>query len=62
MRFNQVPIVQKKLCLTSAQEIGIRPGPLFGKLKQGQSVNFEGKTLKPEDFVGIYLEIYVKHK
>jgi len=41
-----------QLNASKLKEIGIRPGPLFGKLKQGQSVNFEGKTLKPEDFVG----------
>ena len=31
---------------------GIRPGPIFGKLKAGQTVHFEGQTLDPKDFVG----------
>ena len=44
------------------QEIGIKPGPLFGKLKQRKTVEFEGKTLKPEDFVGINVGIYIIKK
>lgn len=32
--------------------VGIKPGPIYGKLKAGQVVEFEGKVMKPEDFVG----------
>jgi len=33
-------------------EVGIKPGPIYGKLKAGLSVDWEGKTLCPEDFLG----------
>ena len=31
---------------------GIKPGPIYGKLKAGQSVEWEGKTFFPEHFLG----------
>lgn len=31
---------------------GIAPGPIFGKLKSGQKVEFEGEILDPTDFIG----------
>ena len=34
------------------QELGIKPGPFYGKLKTGKPVEFEGKVLQPEDFLG----------
>ena len=35
------------------QEVGLKPGPDYGKLKAGKPVEFEGVLLKPEDFLGI---------
>ena len=35
------------------QEVGLKPGPDYGKLKTGKPVEFEGVLLKPEDFLGI---------
>jgi len=34
------------------QAVGIKPGPIYGKLKAGKTVEFEGNTLRPEDFLG----------
>lgn len=31
--------------------MGIKPGPLYRKLKEGKRVEFKGKVLKPEDFI-----------
>lgn len=33
-------------------DIGIKPGPIYGKLKAGQEVEWEGKVLRPSDFLG----------
>ena len=33
-------------------EVGIKPGPIYGKLKAGLTVEWEGKTLCPKDFLG----------
>ena len=33
-------------------EVGIKPGPIYGKLKAGLTVEWEGKVLRPEDFLG----------
>merc|ERR1711974_35616 len=33
-------------------EVGIKPGPIYGKLKAGLTVEFEGKTLCPKEFLG----------
>jgi len=35
-----------------AVELGIPPGPLFAKLQRGNSVEINGKTIKPEDVMG----------
>ena len=32
--------------------MGIKPGPIFGKLKSGQEVDFQGYRLNPKDFLG----------
>ena len=33
-------------------EVGIKPGPIYGKLKAGLTVEWEGNILRPEDFLG----------
>lgn len=35
-----------------AIELGIRPGPLFGKLHNGEEVEVNGKIIKPEQVLG----------
>jgi ribonuclease Z len=35
-----------------AIELGIPPGPLFSKLQKGNSVNIDGKKIRPEDVMG----------
>ena len=34
------------------QSMGIKPGPIYGGLKAGKTIEFEGKILKPEEFLG----------
>ncbi len=35
-----------------AEELGIPPGPLYGRLHRGEEVEFEGRTIKPEQVLG----------
>lgn len=35
-----------------AIELGIPPGPLFGKLQRGETINIKGKVIKPEEVIG----------
>lgn len=35
-----------------AHELGVPPGPLFGKLHHGEAVEVDGRTIKPADVVG----------
>ena len=41
-----------KLDAARLLEVGIKPGPIYGKLKAGLTVEWEGKVLRPEDFLG----------
>jgi len=41
-----------KLDASRLLEVGIKPGPIYGKLKAGLTVEWEGKTLRPKDFLG----------
>ncbi|RAP78218.1 ribonuclease Z [Paenibacillus montanisoli] len=42
-----------QLNLAALADMGIRPGPLYGKLKRGEAVTLEdGRTLTPADVVG----------
>ncbi len=35
-----------------AEELGIPPGPLYGKLHKGEKFEFEGRIIKPEQVLG----------
>jgi ribonuclease Z len=35
-----------------AIELGIPPGPLFGRLQRGEMINIKGKIIKPEEVIG----------
>ncbi|XP_073399979.1 zinc phosphodiesterase ELAC protein 1 isoform X1 [Dendrobates tinctorius] len=42
-----------KLNVTKLRELGVQPGPLYGKLKLGSSVTLEnGQTISPSDVLG----------
>jgi len=41
-----------RLNVEKIQELGIKPGPAYGKLKSGQCIEFQGRTLDPADFLG----------
>ncbi|WP_424768875.1 ribonuclease Z [Paenibacillus sp. sgz302251] len=42
-----------KLLVDKLEELGIKPGPLYGKLKQGQSVTLpDGRLIRSEDVTG----------
>lgn len=45
-------IKQPKFLRPKAIELGIPPGPLFGKLQSGESVVVDGKTIYPEQVLG----------
>ena len=45
-------IKQPKFLRPKAIELGIPPGPLFGKLQSGESVVIDGKTIFPEQVLG----------
>jgi ribonuclease Z len=36
-----------------AIELGISPGPLFSKLQRGNSIEIDGKIIRPEDVMGV---------
>lgn len=43
---------QPKFLRQKAIELGIPPGPLFGKLQAGKEVTVDGKIIKPEQVLG----------
>jgi ribonuclease Z len=38
--------------LEEALKLGLKPGPIFSKLKNGEEVKVNGRTIKPEDVLG----------
>ncbi len=64
---NSVPLLHTKPCygfilrekdrvgefkVDRAEELGIPKGPLWGKLQKGETINYNGKTFKPEQVLG----------
>ncbi len=43
---------QPKFLRQKAIDLGVEPGPLFGKLQAGKSVTVDGKIIKPEQVTG----------
>jgi ribonuclease Z len=39
----------RRMHLKAAEELGLKPGPLMGKLQRGESVEVDGKTVHPDD-------------
>lgn len=40
---------KRRMHLKTCAELGIKPGPLMGKLQKGESITVEGKTVRAED-------------
>jgi len=40
---------KRRINMAKAKKLGLREGPLVGKLQLGHSVTFKGETIKPED-------------
>ncbi len=40
---------RRRMNMEKAKELGLKPGPLIGKLKQGETVEVKGKKIKPDD-------------
>ncbi len=40
---------EKRIDIKKTKQLGIPEGPLLGQLQDGQSINFKGKQIKPED-------------
>ena len=45
-------IRQPKFLRQKAIDLGIKPGPLFGKLQSGEDVEVDGKIIKPQQVTG----------
>lgn len=43
--------ISNKLDEAKLRKIGLEPSPLYGELKKGKTVIFEGKTLNPKEFM-----------
>jgi len=41
-----------QLDVQKLKKLGLKPGPLYGDLKKGKPVQFNDKTLNPDDFLG----------
>jgi len=40
---------KRKINLVAVKKLGLKPGPELGKLQSGQSINHEGRLIKPEE-------------
>ena len=40
---------KRKIQMTKAKKLGLKQGPLIGKLQNGESVRLKGKVIKPDD-------------
>jgi ribonuclease Z len=40
---------KRRMHLSACKERGLKEGPLLGKLQRGETVEFEGKTIHPDD-------------
>ncbi len=43
--------ISNKLDEMKLREIGLDPSPIYGELKKGKAVTFEGKTINPKEFM-----------
>lgn len=43
--------ISNKLDEDKLRNIGLEPSPLYGELKRGKSISFEGKKLNPKEFM-----------
>jgi ribonuclease Z len=43
--------ISNKLDEPKLREIGLEPSPIYGELKKGKTVTFEGKSLNPKEFM-----------
>jgi ribonuclease Z len=44
---------KRKINVKSLEKLGIKPGPIVGKLQDGESVMYKGKKISPEDVSAI---------
>jgi ribonuclease Z len=42
----------REFVLEKALELGLKPGPNFSKLKKGEEIKFNGRTITPDDVLG----------
>lgn len=42
----------REFLLDKALALGLKPGPIFSRLKSGEEVNVDGKVIKPDDVLG----------
>jgi len=47
--FSLVEKDKRKINMVKAKKLGLREGPLIGKLQSGKSVSFKGQTISPDD-------------
>jgi len=47
--FSFVEKDRRKINMEKVKAVGLKPGPLVGKLQEGKTVDFKGKKIKPED-------------
>lgn len=40
--------------MNKARKLGLKTGPLIGKLKKGETITFKGKKIKPQDIIEVF--------